>query len=101
MILGPEQIKWNERVISQARRHGWQVYEQARRNKRAFDPGLLLVRGDRILAVWLRTGRRREDRQPDTDRFPAAVERYVWYPADWPHVVSALLIDPGDGAPGA
>lgn len=100
MLLNQTQFDWNDRVTRKAHELGFQVYEQATRNKRVADPSLLLIKGPRIIAVWLRTGRRREDRQPPTDRFPPAVERYVWYPPDWAQVNVTLMTAPrgDDGA---
>ncbi|MFE1344717.1 hypothetical protein [Streptomyces sp. NPDC058757] len=92
MRLGLEQLAWNDRVITQARKLGWTAYGQVGANKRPADPALILTRGPRILVVWLRTGRRRSDRQPPVERFPDA-EVYVWYPDDWARVLGALTAD--------
>ncbi|MFD5105715.1 hypothetical protein [Streptomyces cinereoruber] len=104
MKLGLEQLKWNDRVTTQARKLGWSAYDQITANKRTADPSLILTRGPRLLVVWLRTGRRRPDRQPPVERFPGA-EVHVWYPDDWPRVLGALVASPapvngphGDGA---
>ncbi|MFE5296406.1 hypothetical protein [Streptomyces sp. NPDC056632] len=93
MRLGPEQFAWNDRVTTQARQLGWTAYAQTSTNNRTADPALMLVRGPQLLVVWLRTGRRRPDRQPDVDRFPGA-ETHVWYPDDWPNVIGALVARP-------
>jgi hypothetical protein len=92
MILGPRELQWQERVLREAREHGWTVFEQAHRNSRVYDPSVILVRVGRVLALWLRTSMPRQ--RPDTSRFGPGVEGHVWVPADWPRVVSTLLIDP-------
>ncbi|WP_051853551.1 hypothetical protein [Streptomyces sp. NRRL S-146] len=92
MILGPREYAWQEKVIRQAREHGWTVYEQNQRSNRQHAPSLLLVRGVRVLAVWLRTSRPRQ--LPPVDQMGARIEAYLWQPADWPDVLSVLLMDP-------
>lgn len=98
MKLGLEQLQWNERVTTQARTLGWMAYTQIGANSRPADPSLILTRGPRVLLVYLRTGRRRADRQPPVERFPEGIETHVFYPEDWPRVLGALT---GDRAPGA
>ncbi|WCD86383.1 hypothetical protein KPP03845_102729 [Streptomyces xanthophaeus] len=91
MKLGLAQIQWNVRVTDQARALGWQVYPQSGgANSRPADPSLILTRGPRVLLVYLRTGRRRADRQPPVERFPDGIETTCWYPEDWPQVLGAL-----------
>ncbi|MFJ4867779.1 hypothetical protein [Streptomyces sp. NPDC088757] len=99
MKLGPEQSAWNDRVTTQARKLGWTAYGQTAANTRTADPSLILVRGPRILVVWLRTGRRRPDRQPPVERFPGA-EVHVWYPDDWPRVLGTLVTTQADNVHG-
>ncbi|GHH38205.1 hypothetical protein [Streptomyces candidus] len=90
MKLGIAQLEWNDRVTRKAQSRGWQVYDQITANKRTADPSLILTKNDRVLLVWLRTGRRRADAQPPVERFPEGIETAVWYPSDWPFVLSAL-----------
>jgi hypothetical protein len=91
MRLQPVHIEWNQKVIDEARRRGFTAYEQTHANHRTADPSLILIRGPRVLYVWLRTGRRKA--VPQADAFTAAGrEVHVWYPADWPFVLSSLLL---------
>lgn len=99
MQLQPAQIEWNERVATEARKRGFSVFVQQRTNQRQHDPSLILTRGPRIVLVWLRTGRRKPLPQVDVHR-AAGREAHAWWPADWPFVVSTLLLTPpADGAP--
>lgn len=99
MRLGPTQLDWNDRVRRKAFEAGFDVFAQAQANSRPHAPSLVLMKPGRVVAVWLRTGRRRGERQPDTSWLPNGVEAYMWYPEDWPHVGPRLLIDPvRDGA---
>ncbi|MGW2438750.1 hypothetical protein ACWCY1_18710 [Streptomyces goshikiensis] len=98
MKLGLAQLQWDDRVTAQARSLGWQVYPQSGANSRPADPSLILTRGPRVLLVYLRTGRRRADRQPPVERFPEGIETACWYPDDWPQVLGVLA---GGQAPGA
>lgn len=99
MKLGPTQLEWHDRVRRKAYETGFDTFVQAQSNARPHAPSLLLVKPHRVIAVWLRTGRRRGDRQPDTTRLPESIETYVWYPEDWPSVGPRLLIEPvRDGA---
>ncbi|MFF4448928.1 hypothetical protein [Streptomyces sp. NPDC001502] len=90
MKLALAQLEWNDRVITQARKLGWQAYLQVGVNSRPGDPSLILTNGPRVLLVWLRTGRRRGDRQPPVERFPDGMETACWWPEDWPRVLGAL-----------
>lgn len=98
MKLGLEQLQWNDRVITQARSLGWMAYTQIGPNSRPGDPSLILTRGPRVLLAYLRTGRRRADRQPPLERFPEGIETACWYPEDWPRVLGALTADRAPGA---
>ncbi|MFF7734606.1 hypothetical protein [Streptomyces sp. NPDC007984] len=91
MRLQPAHHEWNSKVITEARKRGFTAFQQTHANHRTADPSLILIRGPRILHVWLRTGRRKA--VPQADAFTAAGrEAHVWYPADWPFVVSTLLL---------
>lgn len=98
MLLRAAQREWNDRVIRKAQSRGYQVYGQVSANKRLGDPSLILTKGRRVLLVWLRTGKR-PTASPVPDRFPG-VESHLWYPADWPRVVTALELPPLDGPHG-
>lgn len=93
MRLQSAQIEWNERVATEARKHGFTVFVQQRMNQRQYEPTLILARGPRVMFVWLRTGRRKPLPQVDVHR-QAGREAHAWWPADWPFVVSTLLLDP-------
>lgn len=93
MRLQPAQLEWNERVTAEARKRGFTVFAQQRENQRGHEPTLILTRGPRIVLVWLRTGRRKPLPQVDQHR-QAGREAHAWWPADWPFVVSTLLMDP-------
>lgn len=99
MRLGPTQLDWEDRVRRKAGDLGYTTYGQQQVNQRTHAPSLLLVKPGRVIAVWLRTGRRRDDRQPDTSHLPAGVEAHVWYPADMPQATAVLMLAPrGDDA---
>lgn len=93
MRLQPAQLQWNDRVMTEARKRGFTAFTPQRENQRGHDPSLILVRGPRIILVWLRCGRRKPVPAVGEHR-QAGREAHLWYPADWPLVVSALLLDP-------
>ncbi|MFD0854541.1 hypothetical protein ACFQ07_20055 [Actinomadura adrarensis] len=97
MLLNDAAHAWNNEVRSKALNLGWMVWEQAVRNQRQHEPSLVLLRGDRLILAYLRTGRPRA--MPSTERFAEipGVEVYVWRPPDWTSVLVTLL---GDGRPG-
>lgn len=90
MILDERALKWTGEVRSRALNAGWNVYEQSLRNQRQHDPSLVMVRADRVILAYLRTGRPRP--VPPVDRFAGlpGVETYVWRPADLPFVAVTL-----------
>ncbi|WP_053680302.1 hypothetical protein [Streptomyces sp. WM4235] len=90
MKLGLAQLQWNTRVTDHARSLGWMAYTQIGPNSRPEDPSLILTRGPRVVLVYLRTGRRRADRQPPVERFPDGMVTVCWYPEDWPQVLGVL-----------
>ncbi|MEU0671596.1 hypothetical protein ABZ330_01650 [Streptomyces sp. NPDC006172] len=91
MQLQPAHIQFNDKVAHEARKHGFTPFAQDRTNHRLADPTLILIRGPRIIHVWLRSGRRKP--VPQVDEYRAAGrEAHVWYPADWPFIVSTLLL---------
>lgn len=94
MRLGPTQLDWDDRVRRKAGELGFTCYHQVQSSHRPYAPSLLLVKNNRMIAVWLRTGRKRGDRQPDPTVVPAGVEAYVWYPEDWPSAMARLMIEP-------
>ncbi|MEV4863098.1 hypothetical protein [Streptomyces ossamyceticus] len=99
MRLQLAQLQWNDRVITEARKRGFTAFSPQRENQRGHDPSLILVRGPRIILVWLRTGRRKPLPQVAEHR-AAGREAHGWWPADWPDVVTTLLLDPpADDAP--
>ena len=98
MRLGPTQLDWDDRVRRKALECGFLAYGQQQANQRQHAPSLLLLKPGRIIAVWLRTGRRRDDRLPDLSWLPEGIERYVWHPDDWATVQTTLLLPPRDGA---
>lgn len=91
MILGPNELAWLERVTTTATRHGWTVYAQQLVNQRQHDPSVVLIKGSRVVMVFLRTSFHR-DHTPMLTRFDRVpgVETYVWRQADWPQI-SILL----------
>ena len=91
MLLNESALRWNAEVRSIALNHGWMVYEQAPRNQRQRDPSMVLTRGDRVLLVYLRSGRPRVE--PPVERFAdvAGVEVHVWHPRDRSTVMRRLI----------
>lgn len=90
MRLQSAHIEWNEKVTTEARKHGFTAFVQNHPSHRTADPSAILIRGPRIMHVWLRSGRRKP--VPQADAYTAAgLEAHVWYPADWPFVLSTLL----------
>ncbi|OQD52731.1 hypothetical protein BM536_031980 [Streptomyces phaeoluteigriseus] len=91
MRLQPVHIEWNQKVVTEARKRGFTALEQTHPSHRTADPSIILIRGPRILHVWLRSGRRKP--VPQADAYTeAGLEAHVWYPADWPFVLSTLLL---------
>lgn len=91
MILGEKETAWLLRVVEAARHHGWTVYGNQARNQRQHEPSLVLMHGQRIALVFLRTTAR-SDRQPPAaylDKIPG-VEVYIWTPKDWPAISTTL-----------
>lgn len=80
MLLNESAIRWNNEVRSAALNHGWNFYEQSLHNQRQHDPAAVLIRGDRVVLVYLRSGRARVE--PPVARFAGlpGVEVYVWHP---------------------
>ena len=96
MILNESAIRWNNEVRSTALNHGWNFYEQTLRNQRQHDPAVVLIRGDRVILAYLRSGRPRTE--PPVARFAgvAGVEVYVWHPRDRYDMLRVLLAGPRD-----
>lgn len=91
VILGEKEAAWLLRVVEAARHHGWTVFGNQARNQRPHEPSLVLMHGQRIALVFLRTTSR-NDRQPPTaylDKIPG-VEVLVWTPKDWPTISTTL-----------
>jgi hypothetical protein len=97
VILDAKAMEWTLRLTGAARAHGWTVFAGDLRKQRPHDPSLMLLRGERLLAVYARTNQPRTP--PPVQRFPDGVEVVVWTPADWPTVQVALAVDgiPGRG----
>ncbi|MFJ2259931.1 hypothetical protein ACIOKD_16585 [Streptomyces sp. NPDC087844] len=93
MRLQPAQSEWNERVANEARKHKYTVFYPQRENQRSHDPSLMLVRGPRVIFLWLRMGRRKPLPQVDLHR-EAGREAHSFWPADWPFILRVLLTDP-------
>ncbi|MEO6090817.1 MAG: hypothetical protein ABIQ18_47715 [Umezawaea sp.] len=102
MILGDPELAWQEKITTLATRHGWTVYAQQLGNQRQHEPSLVLIKGSRVVAVFLRTSFRR-DRTPMLTRFASVpgVETYVWCQTDWPRITALLSLGNLDQAPAA
>lgn len=94
MRLQPAQLQWNDRVATEARKHGFTVYVPQRENQRGHDPSLILVRGPRVILLWLRMGRRKPLPQVDLHH-EAGREAHGFWPADWPLILRVLLREQG------
>lgn len=90
MILGPNELTWQEQVTRAAQERGWRVYVQDRANQAQAWPSLVLVR-HRVLLVYLRTTLR-GDRPPPADQMAAltGAETVVWSKRDWAMVLLTL-----------
>jgi hypothetical protein len=97
VILGARELAWQSDVVAEALRRGWTAYAQTTANQRQGLPSLMLIRGRRILLIFLRTTTR-PDRTPAVDRLPTwpGVEVYVWARSGWPSLVAVLASDPVD-----
>ncbi|GGV83866.1 hypothetical protein GCM10010294_60910 [Streptomyces griseoloalbus] len=93
MRLQPAQLQYNHRVITEARKRGFTAFTPDRENQRGDDPSLILVRGPRVIMLWLRMGRRKPLPQVDRNT-EAGREAYAFWPADWPLLVRVLLREP-------
>ncbi|KUN95386.1 hypothetical protein [Streptomyces caeruleatus] len=93
MRLQPAQLQWNDRVMAEARKHRYTVFVPQRENQRGDDPSLILVRGPRVIMLWLRMGRRKPVPQVDRHR-EAGREAHAFWPADWPLFVRVLVMAP-------
>jgi hypothetical protein len=89
------EAQWQSRVIDYGRLRGWRIFHpyDSRRSAAGF-PDLSMVRSGRLLLVELKstTGRLTRDQcawLADLDAV-AAIETYVWRPADWPTVLEVL-----------
>lgn len=79
--------------MNEARKHRYTVFVPQRENQRGDDPSLILVRGPRVIMLWLRMGRRKP--VPQVDRHTeAGREAYAFWPADWPLILRVLLAEP-------
>ncbi|MFJ4829884.1 hypothetical protein ACIP79_08210 [Streptomyces sp. NPDC088747] len=93
MRLQSAQLEWNDRVTTEAQKRGFTAFTPQRENQRGHDPSLILVRGPRMLLLWLRTGRRKPLPAVDAYR-EAGLDAHGFWPADWPQIVSLLLRAP-------
>jgi hypothetical protein len=95
VILGQNELAWQEKVTAEAMRLGWTPYAQVLRNERQHDPSVVLVHGERVIVAYLRTKSPRA--RPPLERFAgvAQVETYVWCPADWSLIRVVLMCSPG------
>lgn len=98
MRLQTAQLQFNDRVTTEARRHGYTVFAPQRENQRRHDPSLILVRGPRVILLWLRMGRRKLLPQVD-QHGGAGREAYGFWPADWPLIVRVLIRNPAAATP--
>lgn len=86
---------FQQHVVDLAQLTGWRVYHafDSRRSVPGF-PDLVLVRGDRLIFVELktRTGRVEREQWDWLEALGAAerVETYLWRPDDWPTIEEAL-----------
>jgi hypothetical protein len=81
-------------VIAFAKRQGWLCYHtfNSRKSEAGF-PDLVLIRADVLLVVELKVGINRPTapQQSWLEAFRAAgVRTFLWYPKDWPTIVSLL-----------
>jgi len=85
---------WQAKVVELARWLGWAAYHthDSRRSEPGF-PDLVLVRGDRLLFVELKSARGRitPAQQAWLDRLAPCAEVHVWRPDDWPSVQRCLV----------
>ncbi|MEV4888984.1 hypothetical protein AB0K48_06315 [Nonomuraea sp. NPDC055795] len=93
MLLDLKAIEWELKIGQEARRHGWIVYEHTLRQRKPYDPSMVLTRLDELIVVYARTSAPRAGRTPPLERFPGA-EVVLWCRADWASVRAALARPP-------
>lgn len=99
MILGEKELAWQTQVEGVAHSHRWHVFRQSppKASQDQAAPSLILIRGEQLLAVYLRL-RVRADRMPPAAALAARLgERaVVWAPPMWSEIVATLRSAPTD-----
>jgi hypothetical protein len=90
--LDSKSLEWDLEVQATALRAGWTVYPQSLRNRRQQDPSMVLVRGSRLIAAYLRLNARRPPAVGKAEQL-LGVRTVLWTPADR-RVMAAELVSP-------